>query len=247
MDIDNPESLGDSSGSDSNSLGRNLLFEDVGENCDSDGVPIVQTHHPVLDGKVFVIPQHFSANFSLGTSCDKFGDDLVNGTPPPPPPDPDRNLPPPSDWSPYNDWIEFEVADLLFTHQQMSAKSLNKLFNIWEASTVPFNSHLPFTNSPNMYETIDSTPYSDVQWESFTIHYNLSKDPPSNEAPAVWKTAEYDGWFCDPWKLIQNIIVNHSFNKEFDYSPYQEYDFDGQHQFHDLFSGNWSWRMAVSK
>ena len=57
MDVDNPESLGDSSGSDSDSPGRSLLFEDVGENCDSDSVPIVRTHHPVLDGQVFVIPQ----------------------------------------------------------------------------------------------------------------------------------------------------------------------------------------------
>ena len=129
----------------------------------------------------------------------------------------------------------------------MSAKDLDKLFNIWEASTVPFDSHPPFTSSSDMYETINSTPYGGIRWESFTIRYNLANDPPSNEAPAAWKTAEYDGWFRDPHKLIRNIIANQSFDKEFDYSPYQEYDFEGQHRFHNLFSGNWCWREAVSE
>ena len=98
-----------------------------------------------------------------------------------------------------------------------------------------------------MYEMIDSTPYGNIQWESFTIHYNSANDPPSNEAPAVWKTAEYDSWFHNPHKLIQNIITNWSFNKEFNYSPYQEYDIKGWHQFHNLFSRNWCWWEAVSE
>ena len=58
-----------------------------------------------------------------------------------------------------------------------------------------------------MYETIDSTPYGDVHWESFVIHYNVDKDTSSNEAPPTWKTAEYEGWFHDPQKLIHNIIT----------------------------------------
>lgn len=60
------------------------------------------------------------------------------------------------------------------------------------------------------------------------------------------KTAEYDGWFRDPRKLIRNIVANRGFDREFDYMPYQEYDINGQHRFHDLFSGNWCWRQAVS-
>lgn len=128
----------------------------------------------------------------------------------------------------------------------MSANGMNKLFNIWEATLAPFDTPPPFTSSDDMYETIDSTPYGNLCWESFTVQYNLNKDPPSNKAPAAWKTAECDGWFRDPWKLIRNIIANRSFDNEFDYAAYQEYDYKGQHQFHDLFSGNWCWRQSVS-
>ena len=105
----------------------------------------------------------------------------------------------------------------------------------------PFNTAPPFTSSTDMYKTIDSTPYGDVHWENFVIHYNVDKDPSSNESPPTWKMAEYEGWFCDPQKLIHNIIANCSFDKEFDYAPYQEFDTDGKHHFQDLFSGNWCW------
>ena len=149
-------------------------------------------------------------------------------------------------WTLYNDWNKFETTDLLFTYEQMSAKNIDKLFNIWEASLVRFDAAPPFTNSGDMYKTTDSTPYGDAWWESFTIHYNIHKDPPSNQAPAAWKTAEYNGWFYDPCKLIRNIIANHAFDGEFNYAPYQEYDCKGQHRFHDVFSGNWCWQQAVS-
>ena len=81
---------------------------------------------------------------------------------PPPPSDGDSALPPQGDWTPYNDRKEFETADLLFTHQQMSASNINKLLNIWEASLVPFDTPPPFTNTSDMHKTIDSTPYDDL-------------------------------------------------------------------------------------
>ena len=45
---------------------------------------------------------------------------------PPPPLDPHSNPPPPGDWTPYNNRPEFELADLLFTHQQMSIKGITQ-------------------------------------------------------------------------------------------------------------------------
>ncbi len=160
--------------------------------------------------------------------CDKYGNDLPKGMPPLPSGD-DSALPPYGDWNPYNDWKEFETADLLFTYQQMSASNINKLLNIWKASLVPFDAPPPFTNADDMYKTIDSTPYGDLRWQSFTIHYNLHKDHPSDQPSAAWKTAAYDGWFHDSHKLIHNMLANCGFDKEFDYIPYQEYDYNGQH------------------
>lgn len=247
MDVDiPPASSDDAMQFEDGFLGRNELQEDTE---DSDGVPVSRIYHPLLDGEFFLFyPLYFIANVEacVGTPCDARGNDLPKGTPPPPP-SRESNLPPPGDWTPYNNRAEFESADLLFTFQQMSAAGMDKLFNIWEATLAPFDTPPPFTNSDDLYETIDSTPYGDIRWESFTVRYNLAKDAPSNEAPAAWKTAEYDGWFRDPRKLIRNILANRGFDGEFDYAPYQEYDYKGQHRFHDVFSGNWCWRQAVSR
>lgn len=128
----------------------------------------------------------------------------------------------------------------------MSADGMNKLFNIWEATLAPFDTPPPFTSANDMFSVIDSTPYGDLQWQSFSVTYNLSDDPPSDDPPAEWKMICYDDWFRDPRQLIRNICGNRGFKDEFDYVPYQEYDCTGQHQFHDLFSGNWCWRQAVS-
>ena len=49
----------------------------------------------------FVLQSIIVANNSIGTPCDKFGDDLPKGTPPPPL-DPHSNLPPLGNWMPYN-------------------------------------------------------------------------------------------------------------------------------------------------
>ena len=138
----------------------------------------------------FLLHSVIVANQSIGMPCDRFGDNIQKGTPPP---DPYSNLPPPGNWMPYNNRSEFELADLLFTHQQMSIKGINELLKIWEASGIPFDCPPPFTNVAYLYETIDSTPYGDISWNSFTKHYNLHNDPPSNEAPAAWKTVDYEG------------------------------------------------------
>ena len=145
----------------------------------------------------FPLSISFQLQLDLGTPCNVHGNDLPKDTLPPPL-DPNSNLPPQGDWTPYNIRQEFEATDLLFTYEQVSVKSLDELFNIWEASLAPFNTPPPFTSSTDMYKTIDSTPYGDVHWENFVIHYNVDKDPSSNKAPPTWKTAQYEGWFHDP-------------------------------------------------
>ena len=52
--------------------------------------------------------------------------------------------------------------DFLFTYEQMSAKNVDKLFNIWEESLVRFDAAAPFMNSDDMYKTIDLTHYGDT-------------------------------------------------------------------------------------
>ena len=87
----------------------------------------------------------------IGTPCDKNGNDLPKDTPPPPS-DSDSKLPPMGNLTPYNHYQnKFETTDLLFTCEQMSAKNIDKLFNIWEASLVGFDGAPLFMNSDDMY------------------------------------------------------------------------------------------------
>ena len=135
----------------------------------------------------------------------------------------------------------------MFTFEEICTKNLNNLFNIWEATLAPFDTAPPFTSAADLHKTIDSTPYGDLWWEIFTIHYNLDNNPHwYDEVPAAWKMAEYDSWFHDPQKVIHNILANHMFNKEFNYVTYQEFDTNGKDWFHNVFSDNWCWWEAVS-
>jgi hypothetical protein len=124
----------------------------------------------------------------------------------------------------------------------MSGGDIDSLLNIWAASIMPPGDGLPFRNHTDLYNTIDSTPLGDVPWESSTVMYN--GDIPDGEKPA-WMDAEFEVWFRDPKRVVENMIANPDFNSEFTSSPYQEYDANNNHRFCNLMSGDWVWKQAV--
>ena len=171
--------------------------------------------------------------------CDEHGNDIPPDTNPPPLHD--RG---PHDWTPYNNRIEFEVADFLYRRNQMSAGDIDFIFKLWAASLAAHHDSPPFSNHTEMYNTIDSTPLGDLPWKSFSLEYN--GDVPEGDVPS-WMTTEYDVWFRDPRDLVHKILSNPDFEGEIDYAPVQEYSNDGVHRFQDFMSGNWAWKQAVSK
>ncbi|KAG1844764.1 hypothetical protein C8R48DRAFT_750825 [Suillus tomentosus] len=185
---------------------------------------VTRSYHPIINGRI----------------CDGQGNPIPPDAPPPPRPS-DRGS---DDWTPYNDRVEFEVADFLYRRNQMSAGDIDFVFNLWAASLAAHGDTPPFTNHTDMYDTIDSTPLGDVPWQSFSSQYNgiLPDDP--DDIPS-WMKSEYDVWFRDPRLLVNNIISNPDFKDEFDYAPLQEYSVsDGAHQFQDFMSGDWCWKQA---
>ena len=54
----------------------------------------------------------------------------------------------PHDWSPYNNRVEFELADFLFQQNQMSAGDINSLLNIWAATLAPHCQRLAEYRNP---------------------------------------------------------------------------------------------------
>ena len=159
---------------------------------------------------------------------------------PPPPHRPHVN---PNDWMPYKNQLQFEMAEFLFTRNQMSAGDINILLDLWARSLAEYGDKPPFASYNELYRAIDSTPLGEVTWESFSVQYNGEK--PDRNAPE-WMSTEFDVWFRDPLALVHNLLSNPDFNKEFDFAPLQEYDYDGNHRFQDFMSGDWAWKQAVS-
>ncbi|OJA18031.1 hypothetical protein AZE42_13146 [Rhizopogon vesiculosus] len=184
--------------------------------------PTRQVFHPSVNGRI----------------CDEYSQDIPPETPPPPCRS-DHDL---DDWTPYNSRIEFEIADFIFRSNQMSGGDIDVLLNLWAATLAPHDAELPFRNHTDLYNTIDSTPLADVEWESFTTKYN--GDVPREGETPPWMEAQYEAWFCDPRQLVKNLLSNPDFEDEFDYSPFHEYDADDNHRFQDFMSGDWAWKQA---
>ncbi|KAH9023764.1 hypothetical protein EDB85DRAFT_1870528, partial [Lactarius pseudohatsudake] len=173
-----------------------------------------------------------------GQICDEDGNDIPSDTLAPP-----RNSDQgPNDWTPYNNRLEFEVADFLYRRNQMSAGDINCLLTLWAASLSAHNGKPPFANAAQMYSAIDSTPLGDTPWQSFSLKYNGIR-PEGNIVS--WMEADYDVWFRNPRALVHGILSNPDFKSDFDLAPLQERTPDGTHRFCDFMSGNWAWRQAT--
>ncbi|KAH9026129.1 hypothetical protein EDB85DRAFT_1893545 [Lactarius pseudohatsudake] len=158
---------------------------------------------------VFIIPN--SMLRVVGQICDEDGNDIPSDTLAPP-----RNSNQgPNDWTPYNNRLEFEVADVLYHRNQMSARGINCLLTLWVASLSAHNGKPPFANAAQIITESDL------------------------------KEADYNVWFQNPCTLVHGILSNPDFKSDFDLAPLQERTPDGTHRFCDFMSGNWAWRQAT--
>jgi Plavaka transposase len=159
----------------------------------------------------------------------------------PPPHDADKCS---NDWSPYENRLQFEVADFLFRRNQMSIGDINFILRLWAASLAVHNKEPPFMNATSLYKAIDSTPLAGTAWDSFSLQYNC--DLAAGDVLS-WMNTEYDVWFRDPRTLVHDLLSNPDFKAGFDYAPFQEHTSDGVHRFQDFMSANWAWKQAVSR
>jgi len=72
------------------------------------------------------------------------------------------------DFSPFKNRAAFELADLIFRRDQMSANDINNLLHIW-AATLPQDQDPPFVNKQELYKMIDSISHGDAPWHLFSI------------------------------------------------------------------------------
>ncbi|KAF8961217.1 hypothetical protein BDZ97DRAFT_1664537, partial [Flammula alnicola] len=173
--------------------------------------------HPILDG----------------TPCDAEGNDLQDGSPPPP-----RSHRAPEDFSPFTGRAEFEFAEFLYTHEEMSAGKIDRLMNLLASL---YDQPPPFADHKELYSIIDSVQQGDVPWDSFSIAYN---GPRPEEGPVPpWMDQKFEVWFRDVLQVLENQIGNPDFKGEMDYAP-KRVSRNRKRRYRDLMSGNWSWEQA---
>ncbi|KAJ6527460.1 hypothetical protein B0H19DRAFT_969690 [Mycena capillaripes] len=173
----------------------------------SEAPPRAQKHyHPFLNAR----------------PCDEKGTFLPDGAPPRP-----RNTAAADDWAPYDDKVQFELADFLFRKVQMSSKNIDQLLEMWALSMMKHGDLGPFQDYKEIYDTIDATTVGDAPWKCFqTEPLNFSADAPA------WARERYEVWYRDPDVVITNMLDN----------PYVQVDAQGKRRWSDFMSANFAWR-----
>lgn len=126
------------------------------------------------------------------------------------------------EWWPYENHVEFETADLLFTCDQMPSSKIDDLLKIWAATLALYND-LPSSKDHNeLHSTINTIPLpgSDTEWKTFNLYHhsdNVGPNAPGDDIPN-WKKMKWDVWYHNPCQLIHNMLLNPNFHGEFDYA-----------------------------
>ena len=136
---------------------------------------------------------------STGRPCDVNGNLIPDSTPPPP--WEERR---PDDFSPFNSWQAYELADLLYRRNQMPEDQIDALLQIW-ARTLPQDEDLLFASARDLYATLDAIDIAEIPWQSFSLSFR-PKDGDLIDAP--WKSKEYDVWFRDPREVLKEQLSN---------------------------------------
>ena len=176
---------------------------------------------------------------AIGTPCDVNGQDLPPNSPPSPPVDPNLNRP----WHPFNKRTQFELADFIFRHDEMSGGRIDKLMDIWaahEKGTPPFASH------KELYNLIDDISPEET-WQCLSAtHIDAAGLVDGDSSVPTWKRGTYDMWIRDPKALLQKQLSNPEMKDFIDYAPHQVFGNNHQRVWSDFMTGNWAWEQCVS-
>jgi len=195
------------------------------------------SYHPLLDSAYdFVNTSDTNAyHYRAGAPCDRTGHYLPPNSPPSPNPSPL-----PGDYGPYESRAAFELAEFLYSREQMLATKIDELLAIMASM---YDKDPPFRSHKDMYDMIDATRHGDSPWQSFSVTYSgaMPDEPPS------WMTAEYDVWYCDPKIVLEHQLANPDFKGEIDYAAKVVVDEDGHRKVCDLMSGQWAFEQSISE
>jgi hypothetical protein len=151
-------------------------------------------------------------------------------------------MPPDDDWAPFNNQLEFELVDFLYSRNQMPAQQIDTLLDIWGDSLCRAGGQPLFKNHKDLYKTIDVIQEGDIKWQCFSLQYTHQ---PENEDHVAWMEATYDVWYRCPRQMVHNLMGNPELADKMDFRPYREYDSrNNERRFQNFMGGDWAWDQA---
>lgn len=175
---------------------------------------------------------------SVAVPCDEHGVDLrkIDGVYPEPLPPKPKAV---DDWSPFESQDHFKMAEFLYCRVRMSGTDIDTLMSM----VAEFRDRgFLFKDHSDLYNAIDASDLGGVSWKCSYFKYDGEK--PNDQVPG-WMTALYEVYYRDPRDVIKNMIGDTAFKNAFDYTPFQEFDENGDRRYENLMSGDWAFRQAV--
>jgi hypothetical protein len=164
----------------------------------------------------------------------------------PPPPRKPADAEPTNPYHPFNDRYAFEFADYHFTELQSSESQIDRALDQWRAERVRCGgspNSIPWSKTKDLLHTIDSIKDGPAPWKSSAFTWTGPR--PKGQTPK-WMVTKYELVLRDGDRLLRDQIALPELDGHFDYTPYIEYDQDGQRVWSNLLSGTWSYDEAVS-
>ena len=151
------------------------------------------------------------------------------------------------DWTPFEDEVQFKVADMLYRRARLSASNIDAILEHWAESVTKLDPLAvpPFKSHDHLYNTIDSSMLGNVPWDCLVTSFPQvnSDNPPA--ARVGWMKTTYEVWYRDPDAVVSMILDNADFDGQFDLRPYVELDPRGKRRWSNAMSGNIAWRRCV--
>jgi hypothetical protein len=131
------------------------------------------------------------------------------------------------------------MAEFMFCKTKMAAADVDTLMEYWEDD----HARRLFSDHKELYDTIDASKLGDVPWQKASLNYQGER--PCGPVPE-WMNHNYEFFYRDPRELVKNILDDSTFNGAFDYSPYHDFDHNGDRRYENMMSGDWGFKQAVS-
>jgi len=156
-------------------------------------------------------------------------------------PPPRRETQPQGDWAPFDNEVQFKLADFLFRDAELSASKVDTLLDLWTQSLSEFSAPGPMKDHRELHALINLSTLGNVPWQCMATKVN------KNKGASPWSQTIYEVWYRNPEIVVSNMLANPDFDGQFDVRPFIDLDEHHKRRWGNVMSGNIAWRHSVSR